>query len=344
MFQWLIIGAGPAGILSVGKLIDQGVAAEEIAWVDPFFQVGDLGRLWSQVPSNTLVRLFTQFLRSCQAFEYELCTKKHEIHRAEPQLTCPLRLIVEPLQWISDHLRRRVHAFLGRVDHLVFKQRGWQVFSAGNQLLAKNIVLAIGSDPKVLHFEGLETVPLQDAIVRRRLSSLCCSQDVFAVFGSSHSAVLVLKNLVELGIKRIINFYQSPMRYAIPMEGWTLFDNTGLKGQAAEWARAQIDGECPDNLLRLPVSTPSIHQYLSECHKVVYAIGFSRRSLPVIHGMETIHYDEQTGIIAPGLFGIGIAFPELVTNPVGIKEYAVGLSKFTDYIDRVMPVWLKYGA
>jgi len=35
VFKWTVIGAGPAGIAAVGKLIDSGVKPLEIAWVDP---------------------------------------------------------------------------------------------------------------------------------------------------------------------------------------------------------------------------------------------------------------------------------------------------------------------
>ena len=53
IFSWGVIGAGPAGIATVGKLLDKGIPAHDILWVDPYFQVGDFGRLWSQVSSNT---------------------------------------------------------------------------------------------------------------------------------------------------------------------------------------------------------------------------------------------------------------------------------------------------
>lgn len=42
-FQWLVIGAGPAGIAAVGKLIDHKIPGDQIGWLDPAFGVGDLG-------------------------------------------------------------------------------------------------------------------------------------------------------------------------------------------------------------------------------------------------------------------------------------------------------------
>ena len=45
-FQWAVVGAGPAGIAAVGKLLDHGVLPKTILWLDPQFCVGDLGRFW----------------------------------------------------------------------------------------------------------------------------------------------------------------------------------------------------------------------------------------------------------------------------------------------------------
>lgn len=57
-FQWGVIGSGPAGIAAVGELLDRGVSGKDILWLDPKFEVGDLGALWGPVSSNTSVDLF----------------------------------------------------------------------------------------------------------------------------------------------------------------------------------------------------------------------------------------------------------------------------------------------
>jgi hypothetical protein len=48
-------------------------------------------------------------------------------------------------------------------------------------------------------------------------------------------------------------------------------------------------------------------------------------------------------MIAPGLFGIGIAFPELHIDRYNNQELSVGLWKFMTYIQRVLPLWVSYG-
>ncbi|HEY5236271.1 MAG TPA: pyridine nucleotide-disulfide oxidoreductase, partial [Rhabdochlamydiaceae bacterium] len=55
-----------------------------------------------------------------------------------------------------------------------------------------------------------------------------------------------------------------------------------------------------------------------------------------------LDYDDKTGIIAPGLFGLGIAFPESRLGPLGHLDYRVGLWKFMDYLNSILPIWTEY--
>ena len=70
-FEWCVIGAGPAGIAAVGKLLDHDIPAQKILWIDDKFKVGDLGAKWYDVSSNTTVRLFLDFLNECRAFKFD---------------------------------------------------------------------------------------------------------------------------------------------------------------------------------------------------------------------------------------------------------------------------------
>jgi len=159
------------------------------------------------------------------------------------------------------------------------------------------------------------------------------------VFGSSHSAVLAIRNLLEAGTGRVINFSRSPLRYAVDYGDWILYDNTGLKGKTAEWARREMERVPPDRLLRVGADDLTISQYLPTCTKVVYGIGFEPRRLRV-EGADPTGYDQTNGVIAPGLFGCGIAFPERIRDRAGNVEFNVGLLKFAKFLDRVVPVWL----
>ena len=175
-----------------------------------------------------------------------------------------------------------------------------------------------------------------------KLKATVDEKDTVALFGSSHSAVMIMRDLLDAGVNKVINFYRSPIRYAVFMNNWILFDNTGLKGNAADWAKHHLHGDLPERLERYYSDPAHIEKYLPECTKVVHAVGFERRQIPIT-GCEALAYNDKTGIIAPGLFGIGIAFPEGKVDPLGNFEYNVGLWKFMTYLERIVPIWKKYG-
>jgi cation diffusion facilitator CzcD-associated flavoprotein CzcO len=342
-FDWAIIGAGPAGIAALGKLIDHGIEPKKIAWLDPEFKVGDFGAKWRNVSSNTKVKLFLKYFEECKSFQYPISTNDFAITKADPQKTCLLTLAAEPLQWITDHLKHKVHSIQGKAQKLKLYDRHWEITLTDSILRAKNVVLATGAEPKSLPFSGIEEIPLATALDPDKLKTTCNKEDVVAVFGASHSAIIILKTLLEnCQIKKVVNFYLSPLRYAVYFDDWILFDDTGLKGNAAQWAREHIDGKLPVKLERVISNEENIRVSLPLCNKAIYATGFQKRLIP-IEGMHTLEYNDRSGIIAPGLFGLGIAFPEAKVDRYGTLEYRVGLWKFMDYLNRVMPIWLNYG-
>jgi hypothetical protein len=341
-FQWAVVGAGPAGIAAVGKLLDAGIAPERILWLDPRFEVGDLGALWKNVSSNTSVKRFLDFLYAARSFLYDQAPIDFQINHLDPKSTCKLNSVVKPLQWISDHLCKKIHAKKDVVRHISLSSRVWSIFSDSHTYQAKNVVLATGAVPLSLDYPNIATVPFDIAMDIARLKDAINTKETFAVFGSSHSAIIIINHLVDLGVKKIINFYHSPCRYAIDMGDWVLFDNTGLKGNTAEWARQHIDGSLPKNLVRYKSNEANIARFQPQCDKAIYAVGFERRNTVSLGDDEHNHYNPHVGIIAPGLFGLGIAYPEAKPDPFGNIELQVGLWKFIVYLDKVLPVWFKY--
>ena len=83
------------------------------------------------------------------------------------------------------------------------------------------------------------------------------------------------------------------LKYAKDMEGgWILYDNTGLKGQAAEWARKNLEEDAftssPVQKVITKLWTPmadgketAVYEAeLPECTHIVQAIGYKRDDLP----------------------------------------------------------------
>jgi hypothetical protein len=323
-YTWTVIGAGPAGIAAVGRLLDHGIAPEEVAWIDPEFTAGDLGGKWRAVPGNTHVASFLYYLTASPSFRFAEAPH-FELEDIDPEQTCPLGLVADPLVWISQRLCERVAVCRTIATELSLQNGQWTVDTERGEITSKNVILAVGAVPKKLAQQ-----PLEGATV--------------AVFGSSHSSMIALPNLLANPVTKVINFYQSPLRYAVYLEDWILFDDIGLKGKAACWARENIDGVYPERLERCSVRSPEFHEILQSCDHVVYTVGFERRQLPLTPQWGPLEYNATNGILAPGLFGIGIAFPEYKTDPLGFGQHRVGLQKFMERVNDALPLWLRYNS
>jgi hypothetical protein len=341
-FEWCVIGAGPAGIAAVGKLLDHDIPAQEILWIDNKFKVGDLGTKWYNVSSNTTVQLFLDFLNECRAFKFDERIQHFQLEKIDPHHTCKLINIIEPLQWISNHLSQQVATYQGMAGRLAVNNRCWEITVDKHKFKATNVILAVGAEPDRLCHKNVKEIILEDALNYSQLKQCCDNVNSVAVFGSSHSAIIIIRYLLELGVSRIVNFYLSPLKFALPMEDWILFDNTGLKGTTADWARENILGKIPENLYRYQATKRNIRTYLAGCDRVIYAVGFHPRVIKVA-GMVALQHNVYNGIIAPGLFGFGIAFPKQTKDPFGNLEESVGLWKFMMHINSVLPIWLRYG-
>ncbi|RKF61796.1 hypothetical protein GcC1_153014, partial [Golovinomyces cichoracearum] len=68
-YEAIVVGAGPAGIVVVGNLIEQ--MKTPILWVDDEFQAGRLNKYYREVPSdsNTIVELFVAFADALSTFQ-----------------------------------------------------------------------------------------------------------------------------------------------------------------------------------------------------------------------------------------------------------------------------------
>ena len=152
----------------------------------------------------------------------------------------------------------------------------------------------------------------------------------------------------------------STLKYAIYKDGWILYDNTGLKGRAAEFAREELDGEKIENsqagqvITRVDCSGGEVREQeafvreMPECDYVVQAVGYKRDPLPEREGEELVYDHESGGFVekasgreVKGLFGAGIAFPERVVDREGNVEYAVGFWKFMRFLRGVVPAWVE---
>jgi len=342
VYEWAIIGAGPAGLATVGLLIDSGINPDDMAIIDPAFTVGDFGAYWGEVYSNTTVENFLEFLSQIQSFKFSQQLNTFDLESMPKSGFCQLKKVSEVLQWVTGHLEQSVSFHYDKAVSLNIFNGCWQInLDQGKQLQSKQVVLATGADPKTLSFPNVKEINLYYALNPKKLTNMVASDDIVAVFGSSHSSMIIIKNLLDVGVKKVVNFYLTPHRYAVNMGDWTLYDNTGLKGLTAEWVHKNISQHLDSRIERYISNDQNIKKHMNQCNKGVYPIGFKPRSLD-IKNTDVKQYDPHTGIIAPGLFGVGIAFPQVVIDPFGNKEFNVGLNKFMRDIKKVLPIWKKY--
>ena len=339
-----VVGAGPAGILVTGMLLDAGARKEDIHWIDPEFNVGRMGKYYTTVPGNNKTSIFIDFINSCQAFQHCNPSSIDRINSYGPEQDYPLDIIVEPLQTITNYLCTQVNAHKSTLISLEFADNNWDVITTDSRFTSHIVILATGAHPKTLEYNCPNNIPLDTALDKKSLAALVNKNDSIAVVGSSHSAVIILMYLSQLPVKRIINFYKNQLCYTYEADGVTHNWTNGLKGTAARWAKNVLEKNPPQNLIRVFNTSETLRRWLPLCNKIIYAIGYERNELPPIHCFsDNIYnsYDCSTGTIAPRLFGIGIAFPEHFIDEAGEPQLGIGLRDFLNYVRKVLPSWLQ---
>jgi thioredoxin reductase len=372
-FDAAVIGAGPGGLTCVSNLLDQGL--KKIALIDPSFTGGRIHEKYREVPSNTKTKMFDAWATGTQISRaiLEQRTKQGEgayrhLQSIDPEQGCTLGEAVDVAQILSRGFcdDARVSPIKATVTELEVDGSAYNIPQLGTT--ADRIVLATGSHPRstdkalLQRHPHLKELPLDLVLKPSLLRGALPQSSTIALIGSSHSGILALKNLYEQG-HRIYNFYRSPLLHAEYRDGWILWDNTGLKGVASDWAKSTITDESkmPDSIKRIPLKTlgndgkthdeMSIYdRYLKHCTHIVSATGYVGNPIPTIlrNGKSvqpsfdplTGRFVDQENQAVPGLFGSGIAYPERVTDPEGHTSSNVGWFKFQKFVGRVAPEWV----
>jgi hypothetical protein len=345
-YEWTIVGAGVAGIIAISILLDLGIPSESIYWVDPLFNVGRIGEYYENVTANSANKFWISFLKASPTIEKITQKEIEVISNLDPNGYSTLSLILPSMQKVTEHFKSFISYQTGYTDYLEFFDSVWHVGVNNTIKSSRNVILATGCKPVVLDYaKHADTIPLDYALDPQILEKMVKPQDSIAVFGGSHSAILILKYLSSFNVNSIYNFYKYPCIYAIDMGDWVLNNSNGLKGEAAIWAKNILENNPPKNLHRIMNSNENRKKYLPYCNKIIYAIGYEKNPLPaIIHdgsSVDDISFDPQSGIIGTRIFGIGIAFPGMSLDPMGNKEQGIGLNSFMRYALQVMPEWIK---
>ncbi|RAL14116.1 uncharacterized protein BO97DRAFT_365897 [Aspergillus homomorphus CBS 101889] len=376
-YDAVVAGAGPGGLASVAALLDAG--AQRILWVDPEWRGGRLNGMYREISSNTTVAIYLKAIYSSAAFRsiIDSTPAPHAITRLEEMdhnSTCQLSIAGDMICMLIDGLlaRPEVEKLVGKVEEARLENTTWAITTTptipDQPITAHRLILSTGSHPKrpnthEHHNPSMKTLDLDTCMQRSRLPALLPADTPLkiAVIGNSHSGILVVRNLYELAESgtrtlKILNFYHRPIKYAVYTDDGIIFDNTGLKGATAEWAKTVLEKDPDRNIVEsVCVSEDEeavLARELPSCTHLVYAVGYERGPLPrvVVDGKRVegvLEFDmRSSGFKVPGkgevrgLFGAGIAFPEEVKDLEGHVEAAVGMAKFVSFTQRVKGRWM----
>ncbi len=318
-FKWIVVGAGPSGVAAVGQILDSGIKPDDIAWVDPEFKVGDFGQYWKKVVSNTPVEAFVKFYKALESFQFNEPHPKFMIESLKSEARCPLGLAAEPLQWVSNQFSQKVHALRDTAINISYLSDGLQLHTTkGNKLNTNKVILAIGAEARTLPFPNLEVIPFKTAANPSLLNQVITSEDTVAIFGSYQSARTAAENIAKTNAYKVIHFYRSERSFDTHVASLELGENV---------ERYQIT---PEVLLK----------HIPRCNKVIYTVGFERRHVQIEGLPNDYSYDYSNGKVAPGIYGLGIAFPEIIPHMMGREEYKVNaLYPIMKHLTKSFPLW-----
>lgn len=379
LFKFAVIGAGPGGLAAISNLLEKDISP--ILWIDREFAGGRMP-IYRNVPSNTKVKRFKEYVEMSEPFSKftkEDPSPLQPLEDLQPEDTCNLERGLKMINILTEDVRKLCSDNVLMVNDEVTELRRlpkssnqsqeediWELTLKNNteiQPRVERVVFATGSspvEPSVSTFTSTtlsktpQVIHLDDALDKYKIADYINEEDEVAVVGVSHSAILVLMNIhnLEKQPKTVHNFFRSPIKYAVDYGDWILYDNTGLKGNAAKWAKEVYEPNHVTNLQKYLLSnkeTSLYDQILPQCTKIIFAVGYKRDPLPKITIVESesavtelkdeeISYEDQTGRIGvkkgdsftkiPGLYGLGIAFPQKVTDRQGNVECSVGYLKF----------------
>lgn len=390
-YEAVVVGAGPAGIVAVGNLLENKI--DKILWVDETFKGGRVNQYYREVPSNTKTKLFVEFAEMVTPFQ-KIVTgasedKLQDIRKLPQEQGCQLSNAADICLMLTSGLQETPGVIVqtGRVASATLdpSSKSWNVKLDHSEditnVQAKRLILCTGSTPldPILPYEpaGLEHINLDDALsptdLNHKLSSLGPTTTTIAVIGASHSAVLVLMNLSKIGLEskpdlKVKWFTRHDLRYAEYDDSGHVSarDNTGLKGQAAVWAKDNLETE---RLHASPVGRviqkiayqkgdeeKVYREHLADAQFVVQAIGYAKNALPTLKlaDGEVVEptFDHDRGIFEyapagngesrqlPGVYGAGIAFPKrIVDQKYGHTEFNVGFMKFMKAVKGWVEGW-----
>lgn len=314
-----IVGGGAAGILTLLALKNAGISPKRITMIDPYFDGGDLSRKWSAVRSNTT---WSQILEAVPwpSDKGEMPEPYKSLEQDQP---CVLGLVSKYLYLIAKPFLSLCDMRTGLMEKADFVDGQWSITVKGSQIKRDILIMATGCEPKSLDLP-FHSIPLEVALTPSRLQETITKGDHVMVFGSAHSGVLVVKNLVDLGAT-VSLMYVPPKPFFYDADG----EYEGMKWDAATIAKEIEAGKMPKVELCSISDLSSIIRSTKKTDYVVYAMGFENR-------MKDFKEYSMTGRLSKGdnAWAFGIAYPNTASDGI---HYDVSIPAFNRHIQKQLP-------
>jgi hypothetical protein len=122
------------------------------------------------------------------------------------------------------------------------------------------------------------------------------SPSIVGIIGNSHSGILAAMNFYTIATSKtekrdvkVINLQRREILFADYREDGIVWDNSGLKGKTAEWAREHMIDNSDEGVItqirldKVDKSEEEVYEeYLPGCTHLVYAVGYDKSPLPRI--------------------------------------------------------------
>ena len=377
LVDWLVVGGGPCGTCAVGALLQRG--GSSVGWVSrsSWESMGRLGT-YGEVPANTRNDRLLGAFRSLEAFEFE---KRQRLRgpsglaAAEPGGTGELRMSVDALVDASLAMRESGRLAVSRdevfIHSLVKAGEHWEAHAGLGEVVCRfrRAVLATGGAPrqpsedlsKRLREAGISTVDLDDALApfargrggeRHGLAPVDCLKGAVrgrrvAILGGAHSGMLAAKNCVDRGATVTVYDLEGEPKFACERDGYIKYDGTGLKGEVAAWARAAVGAVVAFERLDAADEGAVLERLrAAETDVLVYAVGFEPTAPPDVFADEArvdlpAKAARDGALVDGAIYGAGLAYPEVWTDPEGHSEPRVGF--VTHYLRHLGTIFANAG-
>lgn len=344
-----MVGAGPCGIASVGRLIDLGVS---VKWIDPYFSCGRMGEFYRNFPANTTNADFITSLQACKSFEFD----KIEDERRKKGLTvmsdlppntwAPLGLFVEILEDITKILMHKSTCHNGFVTKMEKTEKMiWSIeVSKENHKKVKTIdseaiIYCCGCKPIELNVDAEELrkigvklhkldLTVDENYINLTENAEKLKNEVWGVAGSSHSGMLVVKNLYEQGVKKIINIHRNGLKFMHQThDGWVRFNGVGLKGPVGLWARTHFSFLANPSLPAIPFQDQNLLSFpIIDEKSPVEVVSFARYEDNIPWTVQLKKLGIQHLVVA-----IGFHIDETIIPKIIINKREIGLIDLNNY-------------